>query len=356
MKIFQVKRLLLVLAFTSILSACRDDQNNKEPQPAPVAERKGLYVLAEGLFNANNSSLSYFDFEENTLSEDRFKEENNRGLGDTANDIAVYGSKMYIVVNVSSTVEVVDAKTAKSISQIDMKNNGVGRQPRYIVFDKNKAYISSYDGTVAVMDTASLQIEKYITVGRNPEQMAISNGKLYVANSGGLDYPDYDKTISVVDLITQTEIKKVEVVMNPRILAADAYGDVYVISTGNYADVKSHMSIIDSKTDELKSSAEFSGGSMVIHQDIAYITAAGGKVKTYNVKTETLEKENFITDGTAISTLYSISVDEISGEVFVTDAKNYVTKGEVTCFDPEGNKKYTISTGINPNKVVFINK
>ncbi len=356
MKQFKLRSLLLAFVITGIITSCRDDKQDPEPQPEPVAERKGLYVLSEGLFNANNSSLTYYDYESQELEEDQFKSQNDRGLGDTANDIAVYGSKMYIVVNVSSTVEVVDARTAKSIKQIDLKDNGVGRQPRYIVFDKNKAYISSYDGTVAVMDTATLQIEKFIEVGRNPEQLAVSNGKLYVANSGGLDYPDYDHTVSVIDLATHTEIKKIDVVINPRVVAADAYGDVYVISTGNYADVKSSMAIIDSNKDEVKSQEDFSGGSMVINGDMAYITASGGKVKVYNVKTETLEKENFIADGTAVTTLYGLAVDALSGEVFVTDAKNYVTRGEVTCFDAEGNKKYSIQTGINPNKVVFVNK
>jgi YVTN family beta-propeller protein len=356
MKHFRLSSMLFAIVFFSSLTGCRDDKTDPTPEPEPVAERKGLYVLSEGLFNANNSSLSYYNYENSELVDDQFSLQNGRGLGDTANDIAVYGSKMYIVVNVSSTIEVVDAKTAKSIKQVDLKDNGVGRQPRYIVFDKKKAYISSYDGTVAVMDTATLQIEKFIKVGRNPEQMAVSNGKLYVANSGGLDYPNYDNSVSVIDLASETEIKKIEVVINPRVVAADAYGDVYVISTGNYGNVKSSMAIISSNTNEVKKQSEFSGGSMAINGDQAYITASGGKIKVYNVKTETLEKENFIEDGTKISSVYGVTVDSITGEVFVTDAKNYVTKGEVTCFDSTGTKKYTIQTGINPNKVVFVNK
>ena len=31
----------------------------------------------------------------------------SRGLGDTANDLAIYGSKIYIVANVSSTIEII---------------------------------------------------------------------------------------------------------------------------------------------------------------------------------------------------------------------------------------------------------
>lgn len=356
MKQLQQRSLLILFLAASIFASCKkDDRQTSEPEK-PAAERKGLYVLCEGLFNANNTSLAYYNYDDKQLITDRFSAVNGRGLGDTGNDIKVYGSKMYIVINVSSTLEIVNPQTGASLKKIDLKDGGVGRQPRYVVFNKNKAFISNFDGTVAVLDTASMAVEQYIKVGRNPEQMAISNGKLYVANSGGLDYPNYDNTVSVIDLNTLKEIRKITVVENPRVVAADQYGDVYVLSTGNYADVKSSMATIDSKTDEVKTQAAFSGGSMVISGDRAFITASGGKVKVFNVKTENMESENFITDGTKITTTYGLAVDELKGELFVTDAKNYSTGGEVFCFDETGTKKYSINVGINPNNVVFINK
>lgn len=356
MKILNKKLFLGLFLVAGILGSCKkDDRDPVEPE-VPTAERKGIYVLCEGLFNANNTSLSYFNYEDRNLIKDRFSEVNGRELGDTGSDIQIYGSKMYIVVNVSSTLEILNPQTGASIKKLDLKNNGIGRQPRYIVFNKNKAFISNFDGTVAVLDTASMAIEQYIKVGRNPEQIAISNGKLYVANSGGLDYPNYDNTISVIDLNTLKEIRKITVVENPRIVAADQYGDVYVISTGNYDDVKSSMATIDSKTDAIKSQVAFSGGSMVINGDHAYITASGGKLKVFNVKTEQVEKDNFITDETKITSPYGVAVDELTGEVFITDAKSYTTSGEVFCFDKEGKKKYSLTVGINPNNVVFINK
>lgn len=80
----------------------------------------------------------------------------------TANDIALYGSKLYIVVNVSSTIEVIDFQTGISIKQIPMfTDNGSSRQPRHIAFYENKAYVCSFDGTVARIDTTSLQIESF---------------------------------------------------------------------------------------------------------------------------------------------------------------------------------------------------
>lgn len=356
MKQMKQNYLVYLLLATATLTSCRKDNAATAPETLPKAERKGLYVLSEGLFNANNSSLSYYNYENQALVTDQFSTVNGRGLGDTGNDIKVYGSKMYIVVNVSSTLEILNPKTGLSIKKIDLKNGTTGRQPRYIVFNKNKAFISNFDGTVAVLDTASLAIEKYIAVGRNPEQMAIANGKLYVTNSGGLDYPNYDNTVSVIDLTTLAEIKKIKVVENPRGVVADQYGDIYVLSTGNYGTVKSSMATIDSKTDAIKTQVDFSGGTMVINGDYAYITASGGKLKVFNVKTELLEKDNFIADGTKVTTMYGVAVDELTGEVFITDAKNYSTSGEVFCFDKDGFKKYSIKVGINPNHIVFINK
>jgi len=360
MKQFKQNYILLALAVSAIFSSCSKDNDN---QPANQEIGPALYVLAEGSFNSNNSSLTYYNFSTGNTVADKFARENKRGLGDTGNDIAVYGSKMYIVVNVSNTVEVMDINTAKSVKQIPFTNGAVGRQPRYIVFNKNKAFVSSFDGTVAVIDTATLAIEKFINVGRNPEKMAVANGKLYVANSGGLDYPNYDKTVSVVDLTTLTEIKKVTVTANPRGVYADQYGDVYVLSTGNYGDISPAMAIIDSKTDAVtRTFPNFSASAMEINGDLAYI--AGNKyndkgevesyVKLFNVKTEVVTKDNLITDGTVITSPYGLNVNNATGDVFVMDAKDYQTNGSVFCFGQNGVRKYTVTAGINPNKVIFI--
>lgn len=350
---YNLKTLFIALVAVITITSCSKDDN---PVELPVV-RSGYYILNEGGFNSNNSSLDYFSLDNQSLTSNFFAQKNKRGLGDTGNDAQIYGSKMYIVMNASNTVEVVDAKTVTSIKQLDFKNNGVGRQPRYIVFNKNKAFVSSFDGTVAVIDTATLAIEKYITVGRNPEQMAIANNKIYVANSGGQDFPNYDKTVSVIDLNTLTEIKKITVIENPRGVTATADGRVYVKSTGNYGDVKASLSIIDSKTDLVTSSKEFSGSGMTIVGDKAYFLTSKG-IKEYDLKTETVTNENILKgdEWKSITTAYGLSYDKINKEFFVTDAKNYSISGEVFCFGENGNFKYKVTAGIIPSSVIFLNK
>src|ERR1700729_2647812 len=179
MKNLKQSILLTAAALSFILASCHKD---KKVIPATTPGTDGLYVLNQGIFNDNNSSLSFYSYASKQVTADVFSSVNGRGLGDTGNDIEIYGSKMYVVVNVSSTVEVVDAKTAKSIRQIKLFNGATAREPRDIVFYKSNAYVTSYDGTVAVIDTTTLGVKNYITVGRNPEQLVVANGKIYVAN------------------------------------------------------------------------------------------------------------------------------------------------------------------------------
>jgi len=361
MKQFQLKTMLAAMALITLLASCSKDY---VPTPdTPAAERAGIYVLNEGNAGRNNSSLTFYNYTSKTTDPDLYASANGgAGLGDTGNDIKVYGSKMYIIVNVSSTIEIVDPKTAKSIKQIKLFDGATAREPRYIVFNKNKAYISTYDGKVAVLDTASLTIDKYISVGRNPEQMVIANGKLYVANSGGLDSytaAGPDKTVSVVDLTTLTETKKIEVASNPINIAADAYGDVYVISYGIDYPAKPVMTIINNVTDAVKGSSSIDAGygsSFLVNGDLAYYLTDAGKVKVFNVKTDVVQSENFVSDGTTFSAAYDLAVDNATGELFVTDAIDYTSNGKLFAFDKTGKKEYTLTTGINPGAIVLVNK
>ncbi|MFD0794050.1 YncE family protein [Mucilaginibacter litoreus] len=354
----KLRSFITAAALTVAFTSCHKDR--VEPNPVnPVAERAGVYILNEGSFNQNNSTLTYYDYTTKVAIDDIFSKVNSRGLGDTGNDAQIYGSKMYITVNVSSTLEVLNAKTARSIKQIKMDDNGTDRQPRYVVFNKNKAFISSYDGTIAVLDTASLTIEKYIKVGRNPEQMVIANGKLYVANSGGLDLDTPDKTVSVIDLNTLTETKKIEVPANPTTISADGFGDVYVVSYGNYS-ASPKLTIIDNKTDVVKNTKDIDlgyGSEFLVSGDVAYYYSDAKKIKVYDVKTETVKTKSFISGNVTLAIPYSLAIDNNTGELFVGDAVSYTgSSGLLYAFDKTGKMEYSVKTGINPGAIVLVNK
>jgi DNA-binding beta-propeller fold protein YncE len=205
-----------------------------------------------------------------------------------------------------------------------------------------------------VIDTATLGVTSYITVGRNPEQLAVANGKMYVANSGGLDYPNYDTTVSVIDLSTGTVTKTITVAANPQNVGTDNNGNVYVLSAGNYSNVGPSLAVINDNTDAVTSQTGFDGSGMVIQGTTAYFITSTNTIKVFDLKAQTVTTSNFISDGTAVTTPYALAVDSSTGEVFVADAKDYTSAGAVFAFDKTGKKEYSITVGINPGKIAFM--
>jgi DNA-binding beta-propeller fold protein YncE len=364
----QIKFILLPLLLCILLFYACDDMTdinelpNEETHPTESGTAE-LYILCEGLFNLNNSSLARYTFGNNTVTPDYFRRINHRGLGDTANDMAIYGSKLYIIVNVSSQLEIVDLQTGRSLHRLSLTTeSGSSRQPRHITFDGGKAYICSFDGTVARIDTASYRMEAQIKVGRNPDGICVQNHKLYVSNSGGLDSPNYDNTVSVIDIPSFTEIKRIPVGDNPGKIGADAYGDVYVAVRGNPAGNNQSFIRIDSRTDDVADRYTDKVMSFAIDNDIAYLyyydyNTQSSSIKVFDIQTETTLREHFITDGTRITTPYGIHVNPYNGNVYITDAYNYTVTGDVLCFNPQGELQFLLNgVGINPNTVVFSNK
>ena len=369
---------ILLFTFSTailFLSSCRKD-------PQPIAEEaetlfpatpnsmvKGVYLLNEGNLNLNKASLDYVDYTSGVYRRNIYNQANpevTKGLGDVGNDMALYGSKLYVVVNNSNKIEVLNAKTGKRIKQIDLINC------RHITFHNNKAYASAYistlgdpnaaNGIVAEIDTTTLLIQRRVTVGRQPEELAVVGSKLYVANSGGYSPPNYERTVSVVDLASFTETKRIDVAINLNQLKADKYGDLYVTSLGNYLNIPPKLYVISTETDQIKKIFELQARTLWIDDDLAYIicsnpgNAQGYSYNLINLKDETLLIRQFITDNTTgqINNPYGLAVNPVSKEILITDAKDYLTSGTLYGFDANGQKKWSVTTGDVPAHFAFI--
>lgn len=73
------------------------------------------------------------------------------------------------------------------------------------------------------------------------------------------------------------------------------------------------------------------------------------------MRTGQLVTDHFITDGTEqdIVIPYGICVHPTTGDIYVTDAKNYVSSGVLHCYDRHGKKKWIVRTGDIPAHMAF---
>lgn len=342
-----------------LLQSCSKDDVPVGPA-TPAAT--GLYVISEGNASQNNAKLGFYNLASSTFTGDYFVQQNptETALGNTANDAIIYGSKLYVVMNVSSQVLVLNAANGTLLKRIDFGTTPNFKNPRYAVGAKGKVYVTAYDNTVNVIDTSALTLGSPIAVGADPEGIAVYGNYLYVANSGGLNYPNVDSTVSVIDLNTSAEIKKIKVGYNPNKVKVASNGDVYVSAYGVFGISTASISVINSSSNTLKTTlgSAYEYSHVEIFGNTAYFFnnyGGAGTAKVYNTDTNTDIRAEFITDGTAITTPYGINVDEQNGDVYITDSKDYTTAGSVTCFDKSGKKKFSFSVtpGVSPNKVVF---
>lgn len=343
--------LLWLFLLPLLVISCKPDP----PQPDPHdTYTNGLFILNEGLFQMNNSTLSFYSFSTGKLAENVFLDANHRGLGDVGNDLQQYGSKLYIVVNNSNIVEVVDAQTVQSLKTIQMS----GKQPRRLAFLDGKAYISCFDGDVVRVDTTTLEIEASVHTGPNPDGICVCNGKLYVSNSGGLNNPDYGNTVSVIDPASFTVTKNITVGINPTRIKA--YNDryVYVVSNGDYVNVPYQFQKIDAQTDEMVKNYHLEVYNFDIYQNLAYLYSYNFSTmtswfKVLDLETDEIVNDSFISDGTQLQTPYNITVNPMNGDVYITDAGTYSANGDVYCFDKNGRKKFSFEAGLCPASMVF---
>ena len=377
---------ILTLSMTLFLAGCRHDELVVPTEydiindvPDPDTSIRGFYLVNEGNMGSNKCTLDYFDYFTGLYARNFYAERNPnviKELGDVGNDIGIYGSKLYVVVNCSHKVEVLDSRTGTRLGQVDIPNC------RYVRFYRGKAYVSSYVGPVLIdpdapkgavyeVDTTSLKVTRKVSVGYQPEEMEIVDDYMYVANSGGYRVPNYDNTVSVIQMVDFKQVQQIPVGINLHRLKKDRYNKLWVTSRGDYQSRPSRMYVLDKRrgynqmivTDTLP----FGVSNMAIRGDSLYFYSTEwnnytqSNTITYgivDVRTKRLVSHNFITDGTEkeITIPYGIAVHPETGDILVTDAKNYVSSGTLYCFDLLGRRKWSVRTGDIPAHITFLKR
>jgi len=386
-----MKRLLRYLGFVLTIAACRNDvmvvpmEDTDTGGKAVKSEIAGMYLLNEGNMGSNKSTLDYLDLSasDSTVHYYRniYSERNPStvmSLGDVGNDCQIYGQRLWLVINCSNKVEVARASDAVRIGKVDIPNC------RYVAFKDGYAYVSSYVGTqyaasdsplgsVYKVDTLTLQKTDSVSVGYQPEEMAIVGDRLYVANSGGyqgMTGQGYESTVSIIDLNSMRETGRIEVAANLHRLRADRYGQLWATARGNYTDETSTIWWLEKDAGgqmRLGGHLDQTVSDLSIVGDSLYFYGSGWSEVTMkntvtygiiNVRTHQIVTTS-LSDAPEISKIkmpYGIIVNPIHRDFYLMDAKNYVSSGELLHFLPDGTFDWKVRTGDIPAHAAFFYK
>lgn len=344
---------LLIVTLAICLGSCEKEELRDN---TPVHKPKVL-VLNEGNMGSNNASLSAIDIDNEIIDNAWFENANNRQLGDQAQDILAYGSKIYVTVTESNTLEVIDPTTGISIQ----KNLGL-RKPCNMAAYGGNIYITCINPpSVICIDTATLTIQHTCKLSNYcPAGIAIAQGKAFVAGSYHIgNFNLLDNRIYVIDLTTLDTLPSIVAGSNNcRIEKFD--DDALLVSHGNGTPTSpTGAFIINTHTMAVTE----------VNCGITKMAAYNGKIYGYNAPyggTPTFTVVN--RDGTteafpfnpSFNALeqgenpYSIQINPANGDIYITTDGAFLAHGDVYCFRSDGSLRFQLEAGLFPGKILFL--
>ena len=303
MKKYLLSFAVMVMGST-LLTGCLGDDSKSSDIPTEVVVTKGVFIINNGsAANSIDGSLTYINYATTTPSAQQnvYQMVNGESLGGTANDVLVYGQKVYIVGFDENIIFVLDARNSKELKKVS---------------------------TIDAIDTTSFALQKKYQVGSHPEGLTFGIDdknavSLYVANS---DWSMGKGSISKIDMtsgsITNSEYDKVK---NPQEIAVA--GDVlYVLDyghydTGDYTQHDAGVYKISNNTVSLvipNATGMAAAGYLIYTFNDPFGSTAGPSYSVYDIRSSYPTTLNLFGDSShPIVSPAAIAVDPITGNIFI---------------------------------------
>lgn len=355
--------MLCMLALGASFTSCSDDDDDNWNDEGSKVElpRSRAFILNQGNNGSNNAGIAFYAPNKDADFEiDIFKKQNNKALGDNAQDLIEYEGRMYVSVNGSNYLAMLNAAGVeqKRISFVDDADLSAGI--RYLAAEDGYIYASFYKGFVAKINANTLAVEAKLSgLGDNLEGIAICDDLLYVTDSYRQEDNNwlYNKNVVVIDLRTFQKVSDIEVSTNPNRLLEEE-DRLFLISKGNYATIPASLQMIEpkngNKVTPLGEATVMCKGDDVIYwaNTVGYNPFATTFYK-YDIKSGKTIEVNFNQPDLATSGISMMAVNEDNGDIYI-GTSDYVTNGDIYRFKKDGTfiEKFDCG-GLNPFAAVF---
>lgn len=318
---------------------------------SPEGATVGVFIVCEGNFMYGNATLSYYMPSSGELQNEVFARANGMKLGDVAQSMFIHDGTAYIVVNNSGIIFGIDPETFK----IERVISGIG-SPRYMHFRGEKAYVTSlYEPRIAVVDMLTASVSGYIeTPGHTSTEQMVALGETLFVSCWS-----YDDTVLAVDMQTDETVGEITLRSQPRYMAADAFGKLWVLTDGGAGEGQSvqppALYRIDASTREIEREFVFRSGAspkgLCTDGSGKTVYFLNGDVWRMDAKADELPPEPFIPSSGTI--YYALGVDPCTGDVYIGDAIDYQQQGVVYRFSHDERGVDTLRVGIIPSAFCF---
>ena len=344
-----MKKYLVILTAVIAFSSCNKETGPQQIEPnVPTEFTGGVIVLNEGAFNANNASLTYRD-ENGKLSQNVFQSINHRVLGDILQSYTQTESSIYLVLNNSGKIEKISKTSLKSELVIEEFNS-----PRYLLplEDGKTAWVSNFilnstENMIDVVNTETGKIESSIPVTGWCEQMVRDGATIYIANTG-------KNQLIVTD---GNNVNTVQLPPQPIDIVQDATGAIWILCTGGFATGQAAICKFNPTTQKVESIMRFNNpfafpSKLTINHDGTVLYFLEGGVFKMNITDTEIPSQPLITASVS-GYYYGLGVQPISDNIYLGDAKDFQSTGEVEVYNKEGVYLESFTSGYVPSSFIF---
>lgn len=348
----KLKFFFLAIFSTALFASC--DKDDPEPHSIDIPEGRLLLIGNQGGFTNENAEVTLINLDQNTTTPNAFAHANDGALlGDILQSMTQIGDEIYLVVNNSAKVEVVNADDLTRTNTIAISNSS----PRYMLdLGGDKAYVSDlYSNVLHLIHPSTGTYGGQIDVGIAVESMAMYNGEVYATGIMG-------DTLVVIDPATDEVIRGVGVPGRPDDLAFDALGRLWCMTEGEWEEggLEPMVYIFDPQDLTLLSTLEFPegtgiGSNMAMNSagDIVYLMA-GGEVYAVNIHDIQWPENPWKTQGSL--NYYSMFVDPQTDDVVIATSVDATQNGKVFIYSPDGAEKRSYTVGVFPGSALWVER
>ncbi len=353
-----IRRYGFLLLLPAVLLSCVKDKPSDPVTPPPAGGGERLYIANEGSLGNGNASLSLYRLEENQVYNDVFKQKNNQPLGDILQSVLIDGDLLYLAVNNSDKIVIVDK------NDFALKGTIQVRKPRYMLkVSEEKMYVSClYYPEINIVNPRTMQVTGKIDIDYpNSEGMTLLNGKVYVCNWDTACHHIYE-----IDPANDAITRRLPIAgaAGQQVLA-DKNQKLWVLAGNVYKQKTASLTQIDPLSGSTIKSFTFPAGADVMKpcwnpaKDTLYYlgvnynggTAYNG-VYRMNIDAGVLPQSLFI-QAQALQYFWALGVDPATNRIYVGDPKGFIQQGNVGVYQTNGDLIRSFTVGLGPGYFYF---
>lgn len=332
--------LVLTVFMITLLGSCRkEDEKNTEPLPATSHT---AWVLNEGNFGWGNASIGRLSLDDSLYIPGVFERVNQRPLGDVLQSGLVHQGELYLVLNNSGTIEVLDPIEAKLLRTLR-----VGESPRYMspIAHSVDAWVTDlFGGFVRKINLQTGEVKETVLIpGWNEKIYALPSQLQVVMNlsSHALYFID-DLNPGNLD-----SFKVPDSQMRDMVLSEDGNSLYVCIQTGGQKGVL--LQISDRGQAKEIALLDFIPRRLVIRGDDAFCL---GSEWIYRIQLSSGQVESWVPIQEGMVP-YGLSLDP-RGNLWLMDAVDYVQQGKVLVYNQQAQQVAIFNVGAIPREILFV--